>query len=153
MRKIHLLFFVIVLFLCSCTYQSEFRPERTSENIWVCEKPYIDFEWSEEKTPPQGKFIYSNKEYNVVYKATYGALMIVFTNEVLQCYYVDEYTPYELFRGRVNYEKDCFTLTVEEDKQNIFGGEKPVMKFVKHDKEKYFNGKNIEVKNVEHRNK
>ena len=144
MKRLCLIVFVFIFCLCGCTYQSELSPKRTSENIWICENPYIDFEWSEKKTPPQGKFIYGDKEYNVAYHANYGSLMIVYTDDILKFgRYTSKYTPYELFRGRVNYEKDCFTLTVEEDKQNIFGGEKPVMKFVKHNKEKYFNGKNI----------
>ena len=140
MKKICLLFFIVTLFLCSCMYQAEFRPVRNIREVWICEEPYSEFGWTETENQV-GKFVYNQIEYNVVYETDFGSLMRIYTNEVLQCRYVDEYAPYELFRGRVNYEKDCFTLTVEEDKQNIFGGEKPVMKFVKHDKEKYFNEK------------
>ena len=153
MKKISLILLIFLFCLCSCVYQAENYPQKNLNEIWICEEPYAEFGWTE-KENQVGKIIYKKKEYKVEYYTTYGALMIVYTDDIVQFdNNLDEYDPYELFRGRVNYEKDCFTLTVEEDKQNIFGGEKPVMKFVKHNKEKYFNGKNIEVKNVEHRNK
>ena len=131
--------------MSGCIYQGEFRPQFNSEEIWICEEPYAEYDWSEQLQKRVGRFIFDDKEYNVVYKATYGALMMVYTDDILQFgNYVDKYDPYELFRGRVNYEKNRFTLTVEEDKQNVFGGELPVMTFVKHNKEEYFKEKQQE---------
>ena len=154
MKEIFTVILIMILIISGCIYQGNFRPDANSDNVWICEELYAEYYWSEQLQRRIGKIVLNDKEYNVLYGESYGSRMIVYSDYVLRLGdNWDEYDPYELFRGRVNYEKDCFTLTVEEDKQNIFGGEKPVMKFVKHDKEKYFNGKNIEVKNVEHRNK
>ena len=144
MKKIFALFVAILMLFCGCIYQVKLRPTKDPNKIWVCEQPYAEFMVKNENARRTDKIICNDKVYDVVYLIDSGPIMVVYTDDILRFGgYVDEYDPYELFRGRVNYEKDCFTLTVEEDKQNIFGGEKPVMKFVKHNKEKYFNGKNI----------
>ena len=142
----------ILLIMSGCVYQADLRPEYNDTDVWICEKPYIELYWNT-SAGHTGKIFYDDIPYNIIHEENYGSLIRIYTTEAESYELFEEKMQYCLFQGRIIYGKKSLTIEVKEDFKNIFGGEKPVMKFVKHNKEKYFNGKNIEVKNVEHRNK
>ena len=130
----------ILLILSGCVYQADLRPEYNDTEVWICEKPYIELYWSK-SNGNIGKILFNGIEYKIYHESDYGVLIWIYTSEAENMKNLDKMKRFCLFKGRVNYGKKSLTIEVEEDYKNIFGGEKPVMKFVKHNKEKYFNGK------------
>ena len=143
---------IYIFFMSGCIAQQELRPQNNVKDIWVCEESNIFFYWDREASDFIGKIFYNGSEKNIVVNMNSGIKMYFFDNESLLD--IDKTTEEStLFIASAKYYKDYFILSLDVKDSQIYTNNHSKIKFVKHDKEKYFNGKNIEVKNVEHRNK
>lgn len=130
MKRISFLILVITFFLTSCTYQANKRPERNNNEIWICEEPYLELYWTENKFG--GKLVFDETEYAIVHTQTHGARIWIYEDDEnldLSHYSKLEYC---LFNGKADYGKEKMTITVDVDYKNIFGGKKPTFELVKH---------------------
>ena len=132
MKKISFLILVITIFLTSCTYQADKRPEQNDKEIWICEEPYLELYWSKNKYG--GKLILDETEYSIIHTQDYGALIWIYEDNENLDLRNDSKRQYRLFRGKVDYGKEKMTITVDVDYKNIFCGEKPTFELVKHKK-------------------
>ncbi len=141
MKKCLVVVSICIVIFSGCFYQADLRPFYNNEDIWVCDTPYAEFYWDDDGE--YGMITVEKNVYQVILFTTAGPQIFIFDREMKsEGENIINYD-YCLFRGYTTYGKKSFTIEVEEDYKNIFGGEKPVMKFVKYNKEKYFNGKNI----------
>ena len=140
-RRSAVLTIVLVFSLLGCTYQAEKRPVFNDDEVWICEKPYIELYWS--KTDGKSGTIEINNVYTDIYQvSTHGALMEIYSIEEKEIHNTAESNgQYLLFKSRANYNYDTFTLQVEEDPANMFDGELPLLKFKCYKKSEYFKDK------------
>ena len=123
---------MITIFLTSCTYQADKRPERNDNEIWICKEPYLEMYWTENKYG--GKLVFDETKYDIVHTQDAGSSIYFYEdNKNLDLRY-DSKRQYRLFRGKADYGKEKMTITVDVDYKNIFGGEKPTFELVKHKK-------------------
>lgn len=123
---------IISIFLTSCSYQAYERPDLNGNEIWICEKPYLEMYWTENNYG--GKLIVKETTYNIVHFADHGAHIWIYEDDENLDLRYEESEKYCLFRGIANYGKEKMTITVDIDYKNIFGGEKPTFELVKHKK-------------------
>ena len=120
-----------VVILSGCTYMADERPNRSDKEVWICEEPYYaELYWGETKY--NGKFCIGDKEYDIKHKQNHGSYIWIFENVENLKTNSGEAFEYCLFLGKVVYGTEKMTITVTEDYKNVFGGELPVMEFVKY---------------------
>ena len=123
---------MITIFLNSCTYQADKRPERNDNEIWICKEPYLEMYWTENKYG--GKLVFDETEYDIVHTQTHGSRIWIYEDdENLDLSHYSK-IDYCLFNGKADYGKEKITITVDVDYKNLFDGEKPTFELVKHKK-------------------
>ena len=134
---------IYIFFMSGCIAQQELRPQNNVEDIWVCEESPIFFYWDREASDFIGKIFYNGSEKNIVVNMNSGIKMYFFDNESLLD--IDKTTEEStLFIASAKYYKDYFILSLDVKDSQIYTNNHSEIKFVKHDKEKYFNGNNNE---------
>ena len=49
MKKAVFLILSIIFILSGCSYQAEYRPKKNDSEVWICEEPYAEFYWGDER--------------------------------------------------------------------------------------------------------
>ena len=130
-----------VVLLSGCFARQELRPQRNSDEVWVCKE--IDntyFYWDEE----------SDDFYGIINFEDYSQEFILGDSSGLA---VDFYYPYvsnsetiypdkdSFIHGFADYQENLMPIEITEDKLNIFNGEIDTLTFEPMDKDEYFGDK------------
>ena len=138
MKKIAFIILVFIFTLTGCTYQAYERPDLNDNEVWICEDPYFELYWGNEKGFT-GKLCIDEIEYNIRHVEDHGSYMFIYEYvEDFHSLFFEEQMEFCLFRGDVNYGKEKMTITVDVDYKNIFDGKKPTMEFIKYNIDEYF---------------
>ena len=140
MKKLAFVMIVSMLLLAGCVYQSDLRPKPRETDVWICEEPYMELYWSKENGN-SGRIILDEVEQSIFHEADYGATIWVYTPEAKDVKTLEEQKEFCIFKGRADYGKQKFTIEVQEDFKNTFGGELPTLNFKRYNKEEYFKNK------------
>ena len=139
MKKIVLIILTCIITLTGCIYQAYDRPDDNNNEVWICEDPYFELYWDDEKAYT-GKLCIDENEYNIVHSENYGSSIWIYeNNENLNLYLDEEAREFCLFIGDVNYGKEKMTITVDVDYKNIFDVKKTTIEFINYNIDEYFN--------------
>ena len=135
-----LMLILAVILLTGCFARQELRPQRNSDEVWVCKE--IDntyFYWDKEKECFLGTLTYNEEEFEFVLACGSG-LDVNFVNfDILEKNKIK--TKHSFIYGFADYQENLMPIEITEDKLNIFNGEIDTLTFVPMDKDEYFESK------------
>ena len=138
MKRAVFLILACAILLTGCLYQAEYRPKHNDSEVWICEEPYAEFYWGDERNL-SGKICIGDNEYNIIHIADYGPGMWIYEHvDNFKSFNDDDAMEYCLFYADANYSGDSFTITIEDDYKNLFDGTYPTLHFTKHNIIDYF---------------
>ena len=123
---------ILSIFLCSCIADDDVRPGIDPNEVWVCEYPFAYFKFDEETMDFPGKLIYNDKEYDFFESASTGTEVEFFKPEAYKGDDVFAYPEFTYLHGFADYQEGYFIYSIENDYDNIFGGEITEMLFTKY---------------------
>lgn len=143
-KKIGAFLIVCVMLFTGCDMNKELRPQKNSNEIWVCEEvPNTYFCWDEEIHRFLGNVEYKDVSYGFALGGGYGN-GVSFYNLDVSKEDVSNSEDVTFLHGFADYQQGIMPVEIFEDKLNIFNGEITTLTFVLKDKAEYFKEKKTE---------
>ncbi len=138
MLKKLLIIFTAICLMSGCFARRELRPQRNSEEIWVCkeiEDTY--FYWDEDSDCFMGTITYAQETMEFVLGGGSGlGVSFYYSNTLKQ----DDFYPEKdrFIHGFADYQQGVMPVKIDEDKLNILKGEIDTLTFIPQDRKEYF---------------
>ena len=128
---------LVIIMMSGCIARPELRPQRNSDEIWVCKE--IDntyFYWDSKENDFVGVVTYKENSMNFILSQSSGLIVDFLYTTVSNQEYVSDEDSFLI--GRADYQQNLMPVEITEDKLNILKGEVSTLTFVPQNKEEYF---------------
>ena len=136
-----LMLILAVTLLSGCFARQELRPQRNSDEVWVCKE--IDntyFYWDEDKEYFLGILTYKEKRVDFLLGSGTGLGVSFIGYDATESGGIKKEEDY-FIHGFADYQENLMPIEITEDKLNIFNGEIDTLTFEPMDKDEYFGDK------------